>query len=366
MAMPNPGATGTRLRLVEDDRPESDAGRDGPPAPDFPPATLSILVPTFGNAADPGRLLAAYAAALDGVCRPMEIVCVGGEGTREAVRRVREAGFDWAELVPVELSIPPDEDDAFRIGLGRVTGDYVLTLPGWAEVDPARIRALFEALARHDLVVGDRVDVRRSFAGRLRAGIFRRIVHKLFHHEFRDLFCRVRLGRREVFEEAVQFGVRQHFTPLIGAWLGFRVGEVELAVGDRAGLPGERFRFSLLGHFKALVDVVTLFITLKFLHRPLRFFGFIGMPLFLLGAALTAYLVLVRLFGDVALADRPLLVFGVLLLVLGIQIIAIGLIGEIIIYSSNRRARNFEIAQIVRAAGPGDGDGPPPTAGDHG
>lgn len=344
------GKSQAKLRLVGDAEPVCDGAADDVATGRATDATLSILIPTFLDCGDPKRLLEAYRDALEGICRPKEIICVGGEGVREAVRRLRAEGFDWAELVPVELSIRPDEDDALRIGLGRATGDYILTVPGWAEVDPATLRAMFEAIPEHDLVIGDRADIRRSPVGRIRANVFRRIVRSLFGHEFKDLFCRARLGRRQVFEEAVQFGVRQHFIPLLGAWLGFKVGEAQLASAPQAGQGGERVHFSLLGHFRAVIDLITLFITLKFLHRPLRFFGFVGMPLFLVGSLLTGYLVVMRLLGEVALADRPLLIFGVLLLVLGIQIIAIGLIGEIIIYSSQRRIRSYEIAEIVRAS----------------
>jgi len=360
MGKANAGLGQPKLRLVREIERGSEGGADDLSSRERAGASLSILIPTFGSSPDPEGLLGAYRDALADVCRPKEIICVGGEGTREALAKLREDGFDWAELVPVELSVAPDEDDAMRIGLGRATGDYVLTVPGWFEVDPADFGAMFDALPDYDLVVGERVDTRPSVAVKMRDNVFTRSVRLLFGHEFRDLFCRIRLGRREVFEETVQFGVRQHFTPLLGAWLGFKVGEAELSVKKNEGLSRKRVRFSALGHFRAMVDLITLFITLKFLHRPLRFFGFVGMPLLLSGALLTGYLVVMRLLGYVALADRPLLIFAVLLLVLGIQIIAIGLIGEIIIYSANRRIKNFEIAEIVRGSRSGQRDPAPP------
>ena len=81
--------------------------------------------------------------------------------------------------------------------------------------------------------------------------------------------------------------------------------------------------------------------------RPLRFFGSIGLPVFLAGAILTTVLVLQRLFGDAALADRPALIFGIIMVVLGIQVIAIGLVGEIIIYAGSRRLKQYEVREII-------------------
>ncbi|MFW5869213.1 MAG: glycosyl transferase family 2, partial [Armatimonadota bacterium] len=90
------------------------------------------------------------------------------------------------------------------------------------------------------------------------------------------------------------------------------------------------------------------YIGLKFLRRPLRFFGAIGLPLAALGALVTAYLVVERLLFGEPLADRPALVFSVMMVVLGVQIVALGLIGEIVIFSSTRRMRTYEIDTIIR------------------
>jgi hypothetical protein len=147
----------------------------------------------------------------------------------------------------------------------------------------------------------------------------------------------------------VQFGVRQHFIPLLAVWRGFKAGEVELHSPQKSGAKRRRLRFTLLGHFRALIDLLTLFVTLKFLQRPLRFFGFVGALPLLVGLVITTWLAVARLLGSIALSDRPLLIFGVLLIVLGIQIIAIGLIGEIIIFASNRRIKNYEIAEVINS-----------------
>jgi len=86
---------------------------------------------------------------------------------------------------------------------------------------------------------------------------------------------------------------------------------------------------------------------LKFLRRPLRFFGSIGLPIFLLGTLATAVLVTQKFFGE-PLADRPALIFAVLMVVLGIQIVAIGLVGEIIIFANSRRMKQYAVRDIIR------------------
>ena len=86
---------------------------------------------------------------------------------------------------------------------------------------------------------------------------------------------------------------------------------------------------------------------LKFIHKPLRFFGTAGLPILLIGLAYTGYLGFGRLFFGMPLADRPALILGVLLIVLGIQVIALGLIGEIIIFASGKRIKDYTIEKIL-------------------
>lgn len=309
---------------------------------------VSVVIPTFSSRSDLAERLHEYGTALADVADIVEILCVGGPGTRARVRELQESAGGWGNLVAVESSITASEDEALRIALSRARGDFILTLPGWREIEPEALRSLFAALPGNDLVTGFRTDERRVLLSKARTGTFHFLVRKLFGQRFKDLFCRVRLGRREVFEEASRFGVRQHFIPLLVAWDGYKVEEVALRTPSATAGAQERVLFALGGHFQALVDLITLFVTLKFLQRPLRFFGFIGMPMLAVGLAVSAYLVIARLAGAISLADRPLLTFSVLLIVLGIQIIAIGLVGEIVIYTAARRLKNYEVAEIVR------------------
>jgi len=87
---------------------------------------------------------------------------------------------------------------------------------------------------------------------------------------------------------------------------------------------------------------------LKFLRRPLRFFGAIGLPILLVGFAITMVYLMARIFGAVALADRPGLIFAVLMMVLGIQVIALGLVGEIIVFANNRKLRQYSVKALIR------------------
>lgn len=177
--------------------------------------------------------------------------------------------------------------------------------------------------------------------------LLKRVFRSFFGFTVSDVFSRVRLSRRNVLDEVGRFGVRQHFIPVIAANRGYLVVEVPVAKSPTEQT-ATSFNFRPVGHVSALFDAIALFVVLKFLRRPLRFFGAIGLPTFLAGVILTLALVFGRLFFDQSLADRPALIFGVLLIVFGIQILAIGLVGEIIIFANSRRMKQYKVASIIQ------------------
>lgn len=327
--------------------PAETRGRTSGPAPE-----LSVIVPVSGPLEEAAGILAAYRTEFDAMPVAYEMICIVDE-TDGIAERAKTIAADWPQVRFVYLHPWPGEDAVLAAGVDRARGKRIMTLPAWLEFDPSDLRKLVEIDDGSDLIVGCRPRENPSAFQRVRRGGLHWLVQKLFGHSFSDLFCRARIGRSEVFKEAAQHGLRQHFIPLVAVNQGFKVREMELAApAESEALPTTGiYRFKPIGHVTALLDVLSLYVTLKFLKKPLRFFGFIGLPILGTGLLLTASLILARLAGLIALADRPMLIFGVLMIVLGIQIIAIGLIGEIIIFASGRRAKTYEVGEIVEDGG---------------
>jgi hypothetical protein len=149
---------------------------------------------------------------------------------------------------------------------------------------------------------------------------------------------------RRVAEELVLYGDLHRFIPVLASTRGFGVLEIKLAqrVEDRP------IRVYGLGtYLRRLLDIVTIFFLAKFTSKPLRFFGLIGSTIFGTGAAITAYLGFYRLLGFGGIAGRPLLLLGLLLMVLGVQSLSLGLLGELVIFTHARQIREAQIAEIV-------------------
>lgn len=307
---------------------------------------LSVVVAVSRNP-KAAEAIKTYRAVLDGLDLSYEILCMTNPDATEALAGLSKLTADWPELTVFERRPWSGEDGELATAYKRAKGDLVLTLPEWPELAPEELNKLFEAIDGQDMVVCARDN---QPIGGTRQALMQRSFRLFFGHTVSDVFCRVRLCRRDVLEEIGGFGVRQHFIPVIAASRGYRVTESQVkAYSGEVEAP--KFVFKPMGHLRALFDAVTLFVVLKFLYRPLRFFGSIGLPIFLIGAIYTAALLFGRLFLDVPLADRPALIFSVLMIVLGVQIIALGLVGEIIIFSNSRQIKQYKVSKIIKGDG---------------
>ena len=96
-----------------------------------------------------------------------------------------------------------------------------------------------------------------------------------------------------------------------------------------------------------MLDILTLFFLVRFTKKPLRFFGMVGSFVLAFGGLIVLFVVIQRMFFDVPLGDRPVLLLGSLLVVLGVQVFALGLIGELIIFTHAGSLKEYKIAEII-------------------
>ncbi|MEM7709207.1 MAG: glycosyl transferase family 2 [Pseudomonadota bacterium] len=286
-------------------------------------------------------------SALDGLDLRYEVVVIVDGARRTQVEGLQTLAETWPQMTVIGQRPWNGEDAALAAAVRRSTAEKVMILPGWPQVDPTDLPLMIEGLGESDLVSAARTDRDGGAWHSFRGGAFARLLSRLFGAAPSDPFCRVHVARRDTIEDVAAFGTRQHFLPVIAGQRGHSVSEVSVRPAPAGEGPSNAYVFKPLGHFRALFDALTLYVVLTFLRRPLRFFGAIGLPIFLVGAIVTAILVAGRLLGETALSDRPLLIFAVMMVVLGVQIIAIGLVGEIIVFSNARKVKQYEVAEVI-------------------
>ena len=149
--------------------------------------------------------------------------------------------------------------------------------------------------------------------------------------------------KREVAESVPIYGDLARFLPILAAMQGYRISEVKTQhLEERTGRGDYRLRV----YIRRILDLLTLFFLLDFTRKPLRFFGLPGSFTLMLGTVTLVTVTIQKLMGT-GLADRPALVFGAILVVLGIQLFSLGLLGELIIFTHGRKMRDNHVETIL-------------------
>jgi len=305
---------------------------------------ISVIVPVTLRHDDVAALFAAYREALDDLGRSYEIIYVL-DGPKpdvlDELQKLRAAGH---KLEIAQLARSFGEATALAAGFEVSSGAWILTLPAYFQVDTRELRALLDAKNDHHMVVAHRWPRRGSAFDKLRRDLFHRLIQAVTGSRYRDLGCGVRLLDRQVLEEISLYGDQHRLLPVLVERNGFRVREVDLPQSDRDEFRG---RYSFRHMVGRILDVFTIFFLVRFTKKPLRFFGGVGGTMCVFGGVYLLVLIVQRLFFGQPLADRPALLLSSLLVVLGIQIVGLGLLGELIIFSHARDIKEYRVERIV-------------------
>lgn len=306
---------------------------------------ISAIVPVGPRYDKTGALAEEYLESLTDSGKRFELIYVL-DGRRDQLQsKLLELSEDHPMLRIIQLSKSFGEATALTAGLEYANGVEILTLPAYYQVDPRELVTLVEELDDCDMATAVRWP--RAVASKfeeIRRTLFHRLVHLLAGKRFLDLGCNVRLMRRELIDEIPLYGDQYRFLPLLASQKGFRVREVRLRQSSKDRFEG---RYGVKVYIQRLLDIFTVFFLTRFTKKPLRFFGMIGSFTTLIGGAFLLYVVIERLFYDVALAGRPALLLSSLLVVLGLQLFALGLLGELIIFTHARDIKEYTIEKIV-------------------
>ena len=229
---------------------------------------------------------------------------------------------------------------ALSQGFRDCRGEKIITIDADLQDFPEEIPKLLAWLGEgFDLVSGWKRKREDSIMKRITSRIFNFFTAFFTGVKIHDFNCGLKAYRRAVTEEIELYGELYRFIPAVAAWKGFRVGEVIVQHGPRQY---GKSKYGFERFFRGFFDLLTIVMLTKYTQRPLHFFGGLGMILSTAGFAIDAYLAILW-FRGTYLSNRPLLLLGTLLIILGIQFMFFGLLGELIVFSSKK-----ENGHIVR------------------
>ena len=313
------------------------------------PVEMSVVVPVGRRQSDITELYSEYRAGLDRVGVSYEVIFVLDGPHPEAHAALRALRDRGAPISILSLSRAFGEATALVAGFERAAGAIVVTLPAYHQIEGSEIATLVAALDSADLAVGRRWPRAGGRFEAYRRAAFHRMVGAFTGSRFRDLGCGARAMRRRVVEEISLYGDQHRFLALLAERQGFRVVEVDVRQSPQDRYAGG---YPLREYAHRALDILTVLFLVRFTKKPLRFFGMVGVSMFVLGSVLIAYLVVERLFFDQPLADRPALLLASLLAVLGLQLFALGLLGELIIFTHARGIKDYQVAEVIEFPSP--------------
>ena len=317
--------------------------------------TLSVVIPVYNEEANIGPLAEELVSVLDGLNRSWEIIWVDDGSTDETFRALEDtraqASADNRERIRlIRLARNSGQTVALSAGFDHARGDIIVTLDGDGQNDPADIPALLATLdspSEYDLVCGWRRGRRDPWlTRRVPSFLGNALVRRMTAIRLHDFGCTLKAFRRDLVHDVALYGQTHRLLPVLLAWKGARYTEQEVAYRPRqAG----QSKYSLYRSVIVILDLITLKFFLSYATRPLHIFGLAGLvSIFLSGLGL-AGVVFMKVSQGIDMTGNPLLTITVLLIIVGVQFVALGLLGEVNVrtYYETQHKPTYHVVKVV-------------------
>ena len=309
---------------------------------------VSIVIPLFNEFQNVSALYESLRQVTASLGRRTEIIFVDDgstDGTYEHLKGIQETD---ASVWVIRLRRNFGQAAAFSAGFDMARGSVIITMDGDLQNDPADIPQLVEKIDQgFDIVSGWRINRKDSFiTRRLPSLVANSLISWVTGVKLHDYGCSLKAYREEVVKNIRLYGELHRFIPAIASWMGISVAEVPVNHFPRKH---GRSKYGLGRTLRVFLDLITVKFMLNYATRPLQIFGLAGLLSLLVGLVISGYLTVLRLFFGEALSDRPILLLGVLLIMLGFQLILMGLLGELIVrtYHESQDKPIYAVREIL-------------------
>ena len=304
---------------------------------------ISVVVPLLNEEATLEELYREIATALEPRGEPFEVVFVD-DGSTDRSLDVLHHLHDTAEnVVVVHLRRNFGKAAALKAGFLEARGEIIVTIDADLQDDPAEIPQLLAKLDEEfDLVSGWKTRRSDPFLRRLFSRIFNATTGLISGVRLHDVNCGLKAYRAEVLQDMRLYGELHRFIPVLAAYQGYRIAEIP--VNHRAREHG-RSRYGPERYLRGFLDLLSVTFMGRYRYRPLHLFGGVGLLMGAVGFIVLLYLSVLWFWGQ-GIGGRPLFFLGVLLMVVGIQLVSLGLLSELI--TSQHEERIDERERIER------------------
>jgi glycosyltransferase involved in cell wall biosynthesis len=318
----------------------------------YPRLDLSIVIPVFNEAGNLEELHRELVKTLERTGRIFEIIFIDDGSADPSWTVLRGIQQKDRRVKLIRLRRNFGQTAALAAGFDRAAGEVIISLDADLQNDPADIPALLQKIEEgSDIVSGWRRSRKDKFLSRrVPSVIANKLISWLTGVKLHDYGCTLKAFRSEVIKSVKLYGELHRFIPAIASQLGVQISEVE--VNHRPRKHGKS-KYSIFRFTKVILDLLTVKFLLSYSTRPLQIFGIIGLGSASAGAIISIWLSIKRLFFGQSLANRPLLLLGVILIVIGFQFIMLGLLAEIMVraYHESSGKTIYVIRELIDSEG---------------
>lgn len=317
-------------------------------------AKYSIVVPFHNEEENVTVLYARLKQVMEQVDDSFELVLVDDGSNDRTYKLLEEIAAVDSRVLVVKLRRNFGQTSALSAGFDHATGEFILAMDGDLQHDPNDIPAFLEKLDEgYDVVSGWRRDRIDNFVmRRIPSRCANWLMSKLSGVDIHDFGTTFKAYRREVIHNIPLYGEMHRFIPALASWYGASICEIPIRNVNRER---GKSHYGIGRTFRVFFDLLTIRFLLKYMSRPLHFFGGLGLLGMMAGSFMAAILLGMKILNpglDVMHHHGPMFVIGSVLIVSGIQLLAIGLLGELQVrhYYTNDHPASYAVDRIVRLA----------------
>lgn len=304
---------------------------------------LSIVIPLFNEEQSLRELYEKIRNALSRN-QKYEIIFVDDGSTDNSIRILHDLRHRDKRVKIIRFRRNFGKSAALSVGFSHAKGDIIITMDADLQDDPNEIPNLINEIKRGtDLVSGWKKKRRDPITKTIPSRFFNFVVSVMTGIRLHDFNCGLKAYRKEVVKEVEIYGELHRYIPVLAHWRGFKVGEIAVQHYPRKF---GKTKYGLGRFWKGFLDLLTTLFTTRYLQRPLHFFGLWGLFFFLIGLGIDGYLVYLKFAEGIALSNRPLFLGGILMIIVGIQFISIGLLGEMVAKTRPSADRAYSIREF--------------------
>lgn len=305
--------------------------------------TLSLVIPLYNEEENIEALLHNINNALESY--HFEIILVDDFSTDKTVNTIK--ALNHPKVTLIELRKNYGQSSALAAGIDNASGEYIVTMDGDLQNDAFDIPTMHQKLLSEnwDVVVGIRNNRKDSFLKKLPSKIANFLIRKATKLNIKDHGCALKIFKNNIAKELNLYGEMHRFIGLLAYLNGARVGEIN--VNHNRRIHGKS-KYGLGRTFKVINDILLILFQRNYLQKPLYLLGNLGILFFAIGSIINIYLLIEKILGN-DIGDRPLLILGVLLLLVGVQLFTTGIAIDLQMrtYYETQNTRPYKIREIT-------------------